>query len=86
MKIQSIKLGIALASVGIVMYLGCMALMALLGHDGTIWFFNSILHGFDTETIIRMEVPLVQTISGILLTGALAGITGWLVGVIHNKL
>jgi hypothetical protein len=63
-----------------------MALMALVGHDGAVWFFNSILHGFDTETIIRMGVPLAQTISGILFTGILAGFTGWLVGIIYNRL
>ena len=85
MKIQSIKLGIAFASTGIVMYLGCMALMAFLGHDGTVWFFNSILHGFDTETIVRMEVPLAQTALGILLTVSISGFSGWLIASVYNR-
>lgn len=84
MKIQSIKLGIACASTGSIMYIGCAILMLILGHDGSVWFFNSILHGFDVETIMTMNVEWPNMISGILLTALLAGFSGWIAGNIYN--
>lgn len=60
--------------------------MVMLGHDGSVKFFNSLLHGLDVSTISRMDVPLWETVVGILETFIL----GWLVGAciagIYNTL
>ena len=52
------KLGLAFGLTGALLYLGCMIVMATVGREGTIKFFNSLLHGLDTSEMIRMDVPL----------------------------
>lgn len=71
------KLGLAFGLTGALLYLGCIILMLTVGHSGTVKFFNSILHGLDVSTIVRMDVPLWEAGLGIIETFIL----GWLVGV-----
>lgn len=54
------KFGFALGLTVSLIYLGCMIVMATAGQEGTIIFFNSLLHGLDTSNIIRMDVPLLE--------------------------
>lgn len=61
---------------GALLYLGCIILMATVGHAGTVKFFNSLLHGLDTSSIIRMDVPLLEAALGLVETFILS----WLVG------
>ncbi|TAH40096.1 MAG: hypothetical protein EYC69_11855 [Bacteroidetes bacterium] len=75
-RIHVKKLGLAFGLTGTLLYLGCITLMLTVGHDGTVRFFNSLLHGLDVTTIIRMNVPLWEAILGIIQTFILA----WLVG------
>lgn len=70
------KFGFALGLTGALIYLGCMIVMATAGREGTIIFFNSLLHGLDTSNIIRMDVPLLEAFIGIVQTFIL----GWLIG------
>jgi len=70
------KLGFAFGLTGALIYLGCMIVMATVGQEGTIAFFNSLLHGLDTSSIIRMDVPLLEALFGIVQTFIL----GWLIG------
>lgn len=70
------KLGIAFGLTGAIIYSGCMIVMATEGKDGSIAFFNSLLHGLDTTNIIRMDVPLLEALLGIVQTFIL----GWLIG------
>ena len=70
------KFGFALGLTGAILYLGCMLLMLTVGHDGTVKFFNSLLHGLDVSSIVRMDVPLWEAAIGIVETFIL----GWLVG------
>ncbi len=82
--LNSNKLGVALGTAGIVLYLGCMCLMLIAGKAGTGWFFNSILHGLDVSSITRVGVPLGQTIVGMILTFTLGWITGFVIGKVYN--
>lgn len=82
--INSNRLGLALGLTGVILYLACMCLMLIAGKDGTIWFFNSILHGLDVSSVSRMSVPFGQTIAGILLTFGLGWVTGFLTGTFYN--
>jgi len=50
--------------------------MLTVGRDGTAQFFNNILHGLDTTSIIRMNVPIQEVVIGLVQTFFL----GWLVG------
>lgn len=70
------KFGFALGLTVALIYLGCMIVMATAGEEGTIIFFNSLVHGLDTSNIIRMDVPLLEAFFGIVQTFIL----GWLVG------
>ena len=70
------KFGLALALTFSLLYLGCVYLMAILGKEGTILFFNSLMHGIDVTPILRMDMPFLEIAMGF------AGIfiMGWLVG------
>ena len=70
------KLGFSLGLTGALLYLGCMIVMATVGREGTIAFFNSLLHGLDTSKIIRMDIPLTEALLGT----AQSFILGWLIG------
>lgn len=70
------RFGFACGITGVILYLGCVLLMATVGREGTILFFNSLLHGIEVSSIIRMNIPLTEALMGIAQTFIL----GWLVG------
>lgn len=76
MKLNIKKLGLATGLTGALFYLGCMVVMLTVGHEGSVKFFNSLLHGLDVSTIMRMDIPLWEAGLGIVQTFIL----GWLVG------
>jgi len=75
-RINIKKFGLAFGLTGALLYMGCIILMATVGHAGTVKFFNSLLHGLDVSSVIRMDVPLWEAGIGIVETFIL----GWLVG------
>lgn len=75
-KINSKRLGLALGITGSLLYFGCALIMLLLGHDATVKFFNTMLHGFDVASIIRMEISPLEVCFGVVQTFIL----GWLIG------
>ena len=70
------KFGFAVGLTAALLYLGCIIVMATVGHSGTVIFFNSLLHGLNVESIIRMDTPLWEGCIGIAETF----IVGWLMG------
>lgn len=82
--INSNKLGLALGATGVILYFACICLMFIAGQGGTTWFFNSILHGLDVSTVSQMNVPVGQTIAGIVLTFGIGWFTGFMTGLIYN--
>ena len=82
--INSKKLGLAIGATGVILYLACICLMLIAGQEGTIWFFNSLLHGLDVSSVSRMNVLFGQTIIGLILTFGLGWITGFLIGTFYN--
>ncbi|MVO08065.1 hypothetical protein GOQ30_02655 [Flavobacterium sp. TP390] len=78
------KLGFAFGLTAAFLYLGCMIVMATAGKEGTITFFNSLLHGLDTTTIIRMDVSLTEALLGIVQTFILWWLIGACIGVFYN--
>ncbi|MGK2860301.1 MAG: DUF5676 family membrane protein [Chitinophagaceae bacterium] len=75
-SINAKKFGFAVGLTMALLYLGCAVVMATVGHDGTVKFFNSLLHGLDVSTIVRMKVSLAEAAVGIVETFVL----GWLIG------
>ncbi|WP_339895811.1 DUF5676 family membrane protein [uncultured Algibacter sp.] len=70
------KLGFAFGLTGALIYLGCMIVMMTAGQEGSIAFFNSLLHGLDTTNIIRMDVSMLEAFFGVIQTFILF----WLIG------
>tara|TARA_R110001583_G_scaffold80855_6_gene216486 strand:- start:12365 stop:12559 length:195 start_codon:yes stop_codon:yes gene_type:complete len=58
--------------------------MFTAGREGTIDFFNSLLHGLDTTSIIRMGVPFWEAIIGIIQTFIIGWLTGALIAAFYN--
>jgi hypothetical protein len=78
------KLGFALGLTGALIYLGCMIVMATAGQEGSITFFNSLLHGLDVSSIIRMDVPLLEALFGIVQSFILGWLIGACIGAFYN--
>lgn len=70
------KFGFAVGFTGAWLYIGCMLVMITVGRSGTIKFFNSLLHGLDVSTIVRMDIPIWEAGIGLVETFIL----GWLIG------
>lgn len=70
------KFGFAVGLTWALLYLGCAIVMMTVGREGTVLFFNSLLHGLETAPIIRMDVPFYEFCIGL----AESFILGWLVG------
>lgn len=78
------KLGFSFGLTGTLIYLGCMIVMLTAGQEGTITFFNSLLHGLDTTSIIRMDVPPLEVLMGIVQTFILWWLIGACIGAFYN--
>jgi hypothetical protein len=80
------KFGLAAGLTGALLYLGCVIVMATVGHEGTVTFFNSLLHGLNVSSIIRMNVPLWEACMGIVETFILGWLIGATVAALYNAL
>lgn len=77
MKTMNVKrAGLAFGFTGALLYVGCALLMMMAGSAGTVKLFNSLLHGLDVSSIVRIGVPLMESLLGLVGTFLL----GWLVG------
>lgn len=83
-KINIKRMGLAVGTTGALLYIGCIILMVTVGREGTIFFFNSLLHGLDVAPIIRMNVPALDAIFGIIQTFILGWLVGALIAAIYN--
>jgi len=80
------KMGIACGLTGVLLYLGCIILMFSVGQEGTISFFNNLLHGLDTTAIIKMNVSIVDAIFGLIQTFILFWLIGASIAAFYNAL
>jgi len=78
------KMGLALGLTGALLYVGCVLVMATVGREGTVKFFNSLLHGLDTSSIIRMDVPVLEVFFGIIQVFILSWLIGACVAAFYN--
>jgi len=66
MKIINIKrFGAAWGITSSLLYLGCVFVMWTVGKDGSILFFNSLMHGIDVTSIIRTDMPWWEMVIGL---------------------
>lgn len=78
------KLGLAFGLTASLLYFGCAVVMLLLGHEKTVMFFNTLLHGLDVSSIIRMDVSPVEELLGLVQTFILSWLIGACVAAIYN--
>ncbi len=85
MKLQANAFALATGLVAVLYYILCMLLMWIGGKEVTVAFFNSLLHGLDVASIVRMNVPLPETLLGLVLTFVLGWLGGWLIATSYNR-
>ena len=78
------KFGLAFGATGALLYFGCALIMLLLGHDRTVKFFNTLLHGLDVSSIIRMNISALEVIFGLIQTFILSWLIGACIAAIYN--
>jgi hypothetical protein len=78
------KLGLAFGLTAALLYFGCALVMFTVGHDGTVIFFNSLLHGIDVKNIVRMDMTALEGFLGIVQTFVLGWLIGACVAAIYN--
>lgn len=78
------KFGFATGFTGAIIYLGCIVVMWTAGREGTINFFNSLLHGLDTTNIIRINATLWEASIGFVQTFILWWLVGALIAAFYN--
>ncbi|WP_428741337.1 DUF5676 family membrane protein [Tenacibaculum sp.] len=86
MKLNVKKFGLALGLTGVILYISCILLMLIIGQARIVKFFNSLLHGLDVSSIIRIEVPLWEAAIGIVETFILGWLIGACIATIYNTL
>jgi len=77
-KLSIPRFGFAVAVACAVSYLGCVFVMMTVPQDVAIRFFNSLMHGVDVTTIMRWDMPLWETVLGVVEIFVL----GWLFGAL----
>ena len=85
-KINQKKFGIAAGLTSVVVYLGCFLTMAVLGKDSLVKLSNLLFHGMDFSHIIRMDIPITETLIGVIISFIFWGIIGCLIAIIYNKM
>ena len=87
MKLIHIKsLGFAAGITAALLYLGCALVVNFTSAETTRTFFNSLLHGIDIGTMLRMNVSFRETILGLIQTFIIAWLIGTSIAAIYNIL
>lgn len=78
------RFGFAFGATFALLRLGCFFVMATAGKDTSIRFFNSLLHGLDVTSIIRMNMSIGEMAIGIIEIFILGWLTGATIASIYN--
>jgi hypothetical protein len=85
-KLNQRKLALATGTTSIVIYLGCFGIMALFGKDSLVKLSNLLFHGMDFSNIIRMDIPISETIIGVFVSFLFWAIVGYVLAIIYNTI
>ena len=85
-KLNQKKFAIASGLASVVVYLGCFLIMTILGKDSLVKLSNLLFHGMDFSNIIRMNIPIGETLLGAVASFVFWGIVGYVLAFIYNKL
>ena len=82
-NINVTKLGTAVAFTFAMLYLFCM-ILTLFGSETYIVLSNSLFHGMDIRPIARTNVPLKDTLFGLVLLTLIGYFIGATVALVYN--
>ena len=85
-KLNQKKFAIASGLTSVVIYLGCFLIMTILGKDSLVKLSNLLFHGMDFSNIIRMNIPIGETLLGAVTSFIFWGIIGYVLALIYNKM
>ena len=85
-KLNQKKFAIASGLTSVVIYLGCFLIMTVLGKDSLVKLSNLLFHGMDFSNIIRMNIPIGETLLGAVASFIFWGIIGYVLALIYNKM
>ena len=85
-QINTKKFALASGFTGAIIYLTCFIIMSILPKETLVKLANLIFHGIDFSEDIRMNIPITETLLGVVASFVLWGIVGYLLGFIYNKL
>ncbi len=85
-NIHKTKFAIASGLTSVVVYLGCYLIMAILGKEGIVNLSNLLFHGMDFSSIVRMNIPLGETLLGAVASFIFWGFIGYVLIAIYNKI
>ena len=83
-KIDVKRFGFAVGSTVALLYLGCVVVLMVAGHETAVRFGNSLLHGLDISGIIRTDIPLLEALFGLIETLVIAWLSGASIAAIYN--
>lgn len=78
------RFGLAWGITAALLYLGCVFVMWSVGREGSILFFNSLLHGIDVTTILRTDMPWWEMAMGLFEIFILGWLIGATIATIYN--
>lgn len=80
------KFGLASGLTSVMVYLGCFLVMLILGKEGLVKLSNLLFHGMDFTSIIRMDIPLTETLLGAVLSFFFWGAIGYVLALLYGKM
>lgn len=78
------RLGFALGATSALLYLGCVFVMLTVPQPAVVAFFNSIMHGWDVEPIMRWDMPWWEAVVGVVEIFILSWLVGAVIAVLYN--
>ena len=78
------RMGFAIGATSALLYVGCVFVMLTVPHDTVVAFFNSIMHGWDVEPIMRWDMLWWEALIGMVEIFILGWLIGALVAVLYN--
>ncbi len=79
------KMGLASGITGAIIYLSCFLFMSILGKDVLVKLANLLFHGVDFSQILRMDIPIAESLIGIVLSFIFWGTVGYILAFIYNN-
>lgn len=78
------RLGFSLGATCALLYLACAFVMLTVPQPAVVTFFNSIMHGWDVEPIMRWDMPWWEAVVGVVEVFILGWLVGAVIAVLYN--